>query len=118
MRIAETTFGAISRGYSFLKRQQRDWKVTMARTSLSLFFYRMVFPYMSVYARELGATGTQLGIINSVGMGISGLVGPLTGWLIDRIGVKRIYLIGIVLLAVSYLVYGLLRVGQLLSLLW
>ena len=107
MRIAETTFGAISRGYSFLKRQQRDWKVTMARTSLSLFFYRMVFPYMSVYARELGATGTQLGIINSVGMGISGLVGPLTGWLIDRIGVKRIYLIGIVLLAVSYLVYGL-----------
>jgi len=107
MRIAETTFGAISKGYGFLKRQQRDWKVTMVRTSSAMFFYRVVFPYLSVYTRELGATGTQLGIINSVGMGISGLVSPFIGWLIDRIGVKRIYLIGIVLLAVSYLVYGL-----------
>jgi len=107
MQIAEKTFGAISKGYGFLKRQQRDWKVTMVRSSAAMFFYRMVFPYVSVYAMALGATGTQLGIINSVGMGISGLVGPFTGWLIDRTGIKRIYLIGIVLLAVSYLVYGL-----------
>jgi len=107
MQIAEKTFGTISKGYGFLKRQQRDWKVTMVRTSSSLFFFRMVFPYVSVYAMALGATGTQLGIINSVGMGITGLVGPLVGWLIDRTGVKRIYLIGIVLLAVSYLIYGL-----------
>jgi len=107
MQIVEKTSGAISRGYGFLKRQQRDWKVTMVRTSSSLFFFRMIFPYRSVYAMALGATGTQLGIINSVGMGITGLVGPLVGWLIDRTGVKRIYLIGIVLLAVSYLIYGL-----------
>jgi len=107
MRIAEKISGAISRGYGFLKRQQRDWKVTVVRSSSSFFFYRIVFPYVSVYAMALGATGTQLGIINSVGMGVAGLVGPLTGWLIDRAGVKRIYLIGIVLLAVSYLVYGL-----------
>jgi len=107
VQIAEKTFGAISRGYGFLKRQQRDWKVTVVRTSSALFFYQMVFPYVSVYAMALGATGTQLGIINSVGMGVAGLVAPLIGWLIDRIGVKRIYLIGIVLLAVSYLVYGL-----------
>ena len=104
MRIAETTSGVISRGYGFLKRQQRDWKITVVRTNLNMFVYRMVFPYLSVYTRELGATGTQLGIINSVGMGASGLVSPFLGWLIDRSGVKRIYLIGIVLLAVSYLV--------------
>ena len=106
MQIAKTTFGTISKGYGFFRRQQRDWKVTVARTSLSMFFYRMVLPYMSVYTMALGATGTQLGIVNSVGMGIAGLVSPFTGWLIDRIGVKRIYLIGIVLLAVSYLIYG------------
>jgi MFS family permease len=69
----------------------------------------MVLPYMSVYTRALGATGTQLGVVNSVGMGTGGLVGPVTGWLIDRIGVKRIYLVGIVMLAISYLVYGLAR---------
>ena len=58
-----------------------------------MFFYRMVFPYMAVYTRELGATGTQLGIVNSVGMGISGLTAPFFGWLIDRAGARRIYLI-------------------------
>jgi len=72
-----------------------------------MFLYRTVYPYVSVYTRELGATGTQLGIVNSVGMSIAGLVGPVIGWIMDRTGVKRIYLIGVVLLAVSYLVYGL-----------
>jgi len=106
MQIAEKTFSAISKGAGFFRRQQRDWKVTVVRSSLSMFFYRMVLPYMSVYTMALGATGTQLGIVNSVGMGIAGLVSPFIGWLIDRIGVKRIYLIGIVLLTVSYLTYG------------
>jgi len=107
MRIAETTFSAISKGYGFLKRQQRDWKVTVVRTNSSWFLYRMVLPYLSVYTVALGATATQLGIVNSVGMGIAGLVGLITGALIDRIGVKTLYLIAIVLLAISYLVYGL-----------
>ena len=40
----------------------------------------------------------------------SGLVSPFIGWLIDRSGVKKIYLIGIALLAISYLVYGLAQV--------
>lgn len=101
--------GAVSKGIGFFTRQNRDWKVSMTRTSLSVFFYQMVLPYMSVYTRALGATGTQLGGVNSVGMGAGGLVGPLTGWLIDRIGVKRIYLVGIVILATSYLIYGLAR---------
>jgi len=40
-------------------------------------------------------------------MAIAGLVSPFTGWLIDRIGNKTIYLIGIGLLATSYLIFGL-----------
>ncbi len=94
------------KGVRFFTRQERDWKVTMARASLFRFFYQMLLPYLSIYTMALGATGTQLGIVNSVGMGIAGLVGPFVGWLIDRIGVKRIYLIGVSLLVVSYLIYG------------
>ncbi len=99
--------GAISRVVSFFTRQDRDWKVTVARTNSNQFFYRLVLPYLSIYIMALGATGTQLGIVNSVGMAIAGISGPLSGWLIDKTGVKKIYLIGIVILAVSYLVYGL-----------
>mgnify|MGYP001015830081 FL=1 len=92
---------------AFLERQQRDWKVTVLRTSLDKFAYQMVFPYLSIYIVALGATGTQLGIVNSAGMVVAGLCGPFTGWFIDRVGPKRIYLVGIGLLTGSYLTYGL-----------
>jgi MFS family permease len=91
----------------FLHRQQRDWKVTVARTSLDKFAYQMVFPYLSIYIVALGATGTQLGMVNSIGMIVAGFCGPFTGWLIDRIGPKRIYLLGIGLVAFSYLAFSL-----------
>jgi len=94
-------------GVTFLKRQQRDWKVTMGRACLERFTYQMVFPYISIYIVALGATGTQLGIVNSIGMGVAGLLSLLTGWVIDGIGVKKIYLLGILLLIISYLTYAL-----------
>jgi len=97
---------AISKGVGFLRRQRRNWKVTVVRTSLRTLVYKTVFPYQSIYIVALGATATQLGMVNTAGMGIAGLLSPLTGWLIDRIGTKRIYLIGISLLVTSYLIYG------------
>ena len=95
-----------SEGVVFLKRQQRDWKITVIRTSLDKLAYQMIFPYLSIYILALGATVTQLGIVNSLGMIAAGIVGPLTGWFIDRTGPKKIYLIGIGFLAISYLTYG------------
>ena len=97
---------AISKSIKFLRRQPRNWKITVTRSSLRTFVYKIIFPYQSIYAMGLGATATQLGIINTIGMGIAGLFGPFIGWIIDRIGVKRVYLIGIGLLVVSYLIYG------------
>jgi MFS family permease len=94
-------------GVAFLKRQQHDWKVTMGRACLERFTYQMVVPYISVYIVALGATGTQLGIVNSIGMGVAGLLSLFTGWVIDRIGVKKIYLLGISLLIISYMTYAL-----------
>ncbi len=94
-------------GISFVRRQQRDWKVTVARTSVDRFTYQMVFPYLSIYIVALGATATQLGLVTGIGMTIAGLLGPFTGWFIDRIGPRKIYLLGIGMLAVSYLFYGL-----------
>ena len=38
---------------------------------------------------------------------VAGLAGPFTGWLIDRHGPRPFYLVGIGLLAVSYLTYAL-----------
>jgi len=98
---------ASSKAIDFLKRQDRDWKVTVVRTSLDKFAYQVVFPYLSIYIVALGATVTQLGLVNSLGMVAAGIVGPFTGWFIDRGGAKRIYLFGIGMLAISYLTYAL-----------
>jgi len=106
MNMAEKTFHVLSKAVAFLRRQPHDWKVTVVRMSASTFFYQLVFPYLSIYIMALGATATQLGIVNSIGMGVCGLLAPLTGWLIDRIGARRIYLVGITLLIMSYLAYG------------
>jgi len=98
---------AAANGIAFIGRQSRDWMVTVARTSLDRLVYQMVFPYLSIFIVALGATVTQLGAINSAGMVAAAILGPTTGWLIDRIGAKKVYLTGIVLLVVSYLAYSL-----------
>jgi len=90
----------------FLKRQQWDWKITVVRTSLDRFAYQIIFPYLSLYIVALGATATELGIVNSLGMIAAGVISPLTGWFIDRSGPKKIYLLGIGFLAISYLTYA------------
>lgn len=66
----------------------------------------MTLPYLSIYTVALGANKTQVGMVNSIGMGAAGLLSPFAGWLIDRIGIKTIYLIGIGGLVISYLAYG------------
>ncbi len=98
---------AWSRMLAFWKSQHLDWKVTVGRTSLERLSYQMIFPYLSIYIIALGATKTQLGLMNSLGMLLAGLVSPLTGRIIDHNGPKRLYLIGIGILAASYLLYGL-----------
>jgi MFS family permease len=95
-----------SKAAVFLKRQQRDWKVTVVRTSLDKFAYQIIFPYLSLYIVALGATATELGIVNSFGMIAAGVMSPLTGWFIDRSGPKKIYLLGIGFLVLSYLTYA------------
>jgi MFS family permease len=116
MREQAATLGARLAGSGsirFLRRQQRDWGVTVVRTSLDRLAYQMVFPYLSVYIVALGASAIELGLVNSLGMLAAGLAGPFTGWLIDRHGPRAFYLFGIGLLAVSYLAYALAQSWQL-----
>jgi len=107
MQIGTSAAVEIAKATDFLHRQRRDWYITVTRASLERFVYQMVVPYLSIYTVALGATATQLGLVNSIGMGIAGLLSLLSGWLMDRVGTKKIYLAGITLLSISYTAYGL-----------
>lgn len=101
------TLPAFSSAAGFVKRLPRDWIVSAARTSIFRFFYQMVLPYLSIYTLSLGANGADLGLVNCLGMVAAAVLSLFNGSLIDAIGPKRIYLIGIALLGLSWLVYGL-----------
>jgi MFS family permease len=107
MEATQSRPNFFSNALSFLTRQQRDWKITVVRNSMDRFSHQMLYPYLSIYIVALGASATQLGLVNSIGMIAAGLLGLFTGWLIDRIGPKAIYLAGIGMVGISSLVYGL-----------
>ncbi len=71
-----------------------------------MFLYSIISPYLSIYTMSLGASATQLGLVNSAGMAVAGVIAPFIGWVIDRRGVRQIYLIGIGFLAISYFAYA------------
>jgi len=96
----------VRQGLDFVRRQPTHWIVSALRSSLSILLYNIVAPYISIYTISLGASATELGIVHSAGMASAGLVAPFIGWIIDRQGVRRVYLIGIVLLAAAYVIYG------------
>jgi MFS family permease len=106
MRIAEATAGAISKGVGYVRRQPRDWKTAAVRNSTSSFSYYLTLPYLSIYIVALGASGGQIGLVNSIGQVIGGIFALFSGWLVDKSGVKPVMLIALGITALSYLVYG------------
>ena len=52
----------------FWKAQNKDWKITVFRTSIERLGYQIIYPYLSLYIIALGATKSQLGTITSLGM--------------------------------------------------
>lgn len=106
MQVARTAATAAAKGYGFFKRQQRDWKISLVRSNTHMFLHRLIDPYLSIYIMALGATATQLGLINSIGMVVAGVFSLFIGTLIDRAGVKKVYLLTIAMLILAYFVYG------------
>ena len=97
---------------AFWKAQRKDWRITVIRTSLERLGYKIILPYLTIYIILLGATKTQLGFVTSLGLIASGLIGPYIGQVIDRHGPKKVYIVGILILAGGYLAFASAPVWQ------
>jgi len=97
---------------AFWRSQKSAWKVTVLRTSLERFGYKLVLPYLSLFVILNGATETQLGLVTSLGLAVAALMGPLLGRHIDRHGPKKMYIIGICVLMGGYVAFAGAKVWQ------
>lgn len=98
--------------WAFWKAQKPAWRVTVVRTSLERFGYKLVLPYLSLYVILMGATKTQLGLVTSLGLITAGLIGPWLGQQIDRHGPKKMYIFGICVLIFGYIAFATANVWQ------
>lgn len=93
---------------SFYTGLSRDLKVIFARSSVANFVVNLN-PYNSIFIVALGATGTQLGLLTSLSLGLTAVTAMLTGWLSDRLDRKKVFLVGAfigVLVPLTYLTAG------------
>ena len=104
--MAHAVAVAITRAIGFVKRQKRNYRVTVARAAMSSFLAGLTFQYNSIYTVGLGADKVRLGGIGSIGAGIGSLIATPVGWLVDRYGLKRFYVLGVGLMAGAMLVYA------------
>lgn len=80
---------ALQRGLGFLARQERAFKINLAKVSIQNFFVYLTQQYQSIFVIGLGATPLQLGIMNSIGGLVGAAIATPTGWLADRRGSAR-----------------------------
>jgi len=88
----------------FLRGLPRNFKVMMARDSLANFIVN-INPYNSLFIFALGASGTELGMLNSLGLAFSTIFSVLTGWMSDRGDKKTIFLVGTAVGILVHIVY-------------
>lgn len=93
----------------FVARQKRNYRVAVVRSSATAALLNLTQQYNSIYTVALGADSVQLGLVSSVGSVMGSLISTPVGWLVDRYGIRRLYLLAIALMGGSALVFGLAR---------
>jgi MFS family permease len=98
---------AAERISDFIYRQKHNYRVGAARLSANSFLAGLTSQYGAIYTVGLGADSVQLGSLSSVGGAITALISTPIGWLMDRHGIKRFFLLAVVLTAGWSLLYAL-----------
>lgn len=99
--------GLFQRAIGFARRQTHDFRVMLARRALHGIGSGsgLSAQYGSINATLLGADAVQLGSLGSVGNAISALASIPTGWFIDYYSLKKVFLLGTVMLVLSRVFY-------------
>ena len=92
---------------NFLRTQSRNFRVITIRGLFANFAGGLTQNYTSIYVVELGADPVELGSLRSIGDLFNVFLSAPTGWLADRYGLKKLYILGLILEALVPLGYAL-----------
>lgn len=99
--------GRLQQGIDFIRRQRRPFKVNLVKNVVQTSSLALTQQYQSIYISALGANPLELGYVNGVG-GVAGAVISIPiGFLADRYGIRRIFLVALPLMALGSVVFGL-----------
>jgi len=90
----------------FIDRQPKPFKINMIRAAAGSFFSNLTTQYRSIYVLRLGATPFQLGIVTSIAGAFGTAIALPTGWLADKHGIRRMFMIALPTIAFSSLLFA------------
>jgi len=91
----------------FFRGLDRRVKVAITGSGMQNWSQNLANQYNQLYARDLGAGYVDIGSLNSIGAAITSIVSVPLGWVVDRYGVKRVILLGLVCSILSASIYAL-----------
>ena len=93
------TEGTIKRSFKYLLKQERAFKVNLARNMSQSVFLGATQQYQSIFIIALGARAVQLGFGTALA-GIASIgAALLVGWLSSHFNLKKIFMLGVALIA-------------------
>lgn len=98
---------AVQRWADFIRKQQRPFKVNIARNLVQNFSLALTQQYQPIYLSGLGADPFELGYVNGIGGVASTILSIPTGWLADNFGIKKVLIATILTTALSSIIFGL-----------
>ena len=96
-------YGIIS---EFFKGIDRRFKIMLVAIGLYSWTTGLPSQYSQLYVTALGANTVELGSLNGLGGVVNSIVSAPMGWFIDKYGVKRIIVFGLILTAAVSGIYG------------
>jgi len=97
------TYGVIS---EFLKGMDKRFKTMLVAVGLYNWIGSLPSQYNQLYATALGANMVELGSLNGIGGIVNSIISAPTGRFIDKYGVKKVIILGLVLSAIASGIYG------------
>ena len=93
------TEGTIKRSFKYLLKQERAFKINLARNMSQSVFLGATQQYQSIFIIALGARAVQLGFGTALA-GIASIgAALLVGWLSSHFNLKKIFMLGVALIA-------------------